>query len=104
MIDKERPGRGYRHLLTKKDILEFIDCKANEEKKAYALGKAGWDMSLNGEAWASIQFQNANNSVRATDEFMQAVVDDLDWDLHAIATGASDADPPHHRGRRRLER
>ena len=69
------------------DILEFIDCKANEEKKAYALGKAGWDMSLNGEAWASIQFQNANNSVRATDEFMQAVVDDLDWDLHAVSSG-----------------
>ena len=60
------------------DVLEFIDCKANEEKKAYALGEAGWDMSLNGDAWASIQFQNANNSVRATDDFMQAVVDDLD--------------------------
>ena len=69
------------------DIMEFINCKAGEEKKAYALGKAGWDMSLNGDAWTSIQFQNANNSVRATDEFMQAVVDDLDWDLHAIATG-----------------
>jgi len=69
------------------DILEFIECKANEEKKAYALGQAGWDMSLNGDAWASIQFQNANNSVRATDAFMQAVVDDLDWDLRAIVSG-----------------
>ncbi len=72
------------------DILEFIDCKANEEKKAYALGEAGWDMSLNGEAWASIQFQNANHSVRATDEFMQAVVDDLDWELRPIVAGETE--------------
>ncbi|MCH7699194.1 MAG: vitamin B12-dependent ribonucleotide reductase [Chloroflexi bacterium] len=72
------------------DILEFIDCKANEEKKAYALGEAGWDMSLNGEAWASIQFQNANNSVRATDEFMQAAVDDLDWELRPIVAGETE--------------
>ena len=69
------------------DVLEFVECKAREERKAYDLGTAGWDMSLNGEAWASIQFQNANNSVRATDEFMQAVVDDLDWNLRAIQGG-----------------
>ncbi len=57
------------------DIEEFIDCKVNEERKAYALGAAGWDMSLNGDAWASVQFQNANNSVRVTDAFMEAVAE-----------------------------
>jgi ribonucleoside-diphosphate reductase alpha chain len=69
------------------DVLEFIECKAREERKAYDLGNSGWDLSLNGEAWASIQFQNANNSVRATDEFMRAVVDGRDWQLRAVTTG-----------------
>jgi len=69
------------------DIVEFIECKANEERKAYALGDAGWDMSLNGEAWTSIQFQNANNSVRATDEFMRAALEDCEWPLRAVTTG-----------------
>ena len=53
------------------DIEEFVECKAKEEKKAYALGEAGYDMSLDGDAWISIQYQNANNSVRVTDDFMQ---------------------------------
>ncbi len=69
------------------DIEEFIDCKVKEERKAYALGAAGYDMSLNGEAWASIQFQNANNSVRVTDEFMRAALDGRDWELKAVTTG-----------------
>jgi ribonucleoside-diphosphate reductase alpha chain len=69
------------------DIEEFIDCKVNEERKAYALGAAGWDMSLNGDAWSSIQFQNANNSVRVTDEFMHAAVEGLDWALRSIRDG-----------------
>ncbi len=69
------------------DIEEFIDSKANEERKAYALGAAGWDMSLNGDAWSSIQFQNANNSVRVTEEFMRAATEGRDWTLRAIVDG-----------------
>ena len=69
------------------DILEFIRCKANEERKAYALGDAGWDLSLTGEAWSSIQFQNANNTVRAADAFLEAVEADATWELRSVATG-----------------
>jgi ribonucleoside-diphosphate reductase alpha chain len=61
------------------DIEAFIWCKAKEEKKAHTLIDAGYDSSLDGEAYSSIFFQNANNSVRATDEFMEAVVNDGDW-------------------------
>ncbi len=66
------------------DVMDFINCKAREEKKAYDLGAAGWDMSLNGEAWASVQFQNANNSVRATDEFMKAAIAGTSYPLRAV--------------------
>src|SRR6266850_525132 len=65
------------------DVREFVWCKAKEEKKAWALGEMGYDMSLNGEAWQSIQFQNANNSVRVTEDFMQKALAGALWDLTA---------------------
>ena len=70
------------------DIEEFIWCKSREEKKARALRDAGFDMDLDGSDSFSIQYQNANNSVRVTDEFMDAVVDDADWALKAVIDGS----------------
>jgi ribonucleoside-diphosphate reductase alpha chain len=75
------------------DIREFINCKAMEEDKAQALRDAGFDMSIDGDGFLSIQYQNANNSVRVTDEFMQAVQEDGDWRLTARATGAPVGEP-----------
>src|SRR6201987_3601128 len=69
------------------DVEDFIWCKAIEERKARVLRDAGFDMDLDGLDFHSIQYQNANNSVRVTDHFMQAVVDDLEWDLKAVKTG-----------------
>ena len=66
------------------EIEEFIWCKSKEEKKAWALGEAGYDMSLNSDVWQSIQFQNANNSVRVPDKFMEAVEEDKEWETKYI--------------------
>ena len=69
------------------DIRDFIWCKALEEDKAAALRDAGFDMSIDGDGFQSIQYQNANNSVRLTDDFMHAVENDLQWDLLSRTTG-----------------
>ena len=70
------------------DIEEFIKCKVEEEKKAWALIEAGYDSSLDGPAYGSVFFQNANNSVRVTDDFMQAVLEDREWKTHFVKDGA----------------
>ncbi len=69
------------------DIVEFIECKAKEEKKAWALIEAGYDGSVDGEAYSSIFFQNANNSVRVTDEFMTLVEQNGTWATRERLTG-----------------
>ena len=69
------------------DIEEFVKCKVEEEKKAWALIEAGYDASLDGPAYGSVFFQNANNSVRVSDEFMQAVQDDREWHTKYVTSG-----------------
>jgi ribonucleoside-diphosphate reductase alpha chain len=75
------------------DILDFIWCKAKEEDKAAALRDAGFDMSIDGDGFYSIQYQNANNSVRVSEEFMRAVENDEDWHLTARVTGERVGEP-----------
>src|ERR671921_1499157 len=75
------------------DIREFIWCKAREEEKAEALARAGFDMSIDGDGFQSIQYQNANNSVRVTDAFMHAVENDEDWRTTARTTGEPIGEP-----------
>ncbi|HYL50684.1 MAG TPA: vitamin B12-dependent ribonucleotide reductase [Acidimicrobiia bacterium] len=69
------------------DIEDFVWCKAIEERKARALAEAGFDMDLDGRDSHSVQYQNENNSVRVTEEFMQAVTEDRDWTLRAVTDG-----------------
>ncbi len=69
------------------DVEEFIWCKAKEERKARVLEQAGYDMSLDSSDWASIQYQNANNSVRVTDAFMEAAAAEAEWNLIARTDG-----------------
>jgi len=69
------------------DIEEFIKCKVEEEKKAWALIEAGYDSSLDGPAYGSVFFQNANNSVRVSDEFMQAAQEDREWKTRYVTSG-----------------
>jgi ribonucleoside-diphosphate reductase alpha chain len=66
------------------DIVEFINCKVEEERKAWALIDAGYDGSFTGPAYSSVFFQNSNNSVRVTDDFMRAVLDDSTWETRAV--------------------
>ncbi len=70
------------------DIEEFVWCKAKEENKARVLRDAGFEMDLDGSDSFSIQYQNANNSVRVSDEFMHAVIDDTEWNLYAVKDGS----------------
>ena len=69
------------------DIIDFIESKAREEKKAWALIEQGYDPSFTGEAYGSVFFQNANHSVRVTDEFMKAVERDAEWQTHEVSDG-----------------
>jgi len=82
------------------DIKEFIECKTIEEKKAWALIDKGYDGSIDGDAYASVMYQNANLSVRVTDEFMQAALDDDEWQTYAVTTGEPTV---KHRARELLE-
>jgi ribonucleoside-diphosphate reductase alpha chain len=69
------------------DILDFIECKTNEEAKAQALIRSGYEANFNGEAYSSVMFQNANLSVRASDSFLRAVEADDDWTTRSVTTG-----------------
>ncbi len=84
------------------DILEFIECKAKEERKAWALIEQGYDANFNGDAYGSIMYQNENLTVRASDAFMQAAVEDKDWTTHWV-TDSKKAGPTY-KGRELLRK
>jgi len=69
------------------DIMDFIQCKTKEERKAHALIRQGYDANFNGDAYSSVAFQNANLTVRATDGFLRAVENDESWTTRAVTTG-----------------
>jgi ribonucleoside-diphosphate reductase alpha chain len=69
------------------DVVDFINCKVEEERKAWTLIEAGYDGSFLGTAYNSVFFQNGNNSVRVTDEFMRAVIEDKEWQTRAVTSG-----------------
>jgi ribonucleoside-diphosphate reductase alpha chain len=69
------------------DVMDFIESKAKEEQKAWALIEQGYNASYTGEAYGSVFFQNANHSVRVTDEFMRAVERDAEWQTHEVSDG-----------------
>jgi len=79
------------------DVLEFITCKVDEEKKAWALIDAGYDGSFTGPAYSSVFFQNSNNSVRATDDFMRAALDNGIWQTRAVRDRSKVLDTYHAR-------
>ena len=84
------------------DILEFIECKAKEEKKAWALIEQGYDANFNGDAYGSIMYQNENLTVRASDALMRAAVEDKDWTTHWVTNAAKPG--PTYKGRELLRK
>jgi ribonucleoside-diphosphate reductase alpha chain len=85
------------------DVMDFIECKWKEEQKAHALIREGYESNFNGEAYSSVMFQNANLSVRLTDEFMQAVGDDQVWSTRWISDKCKE-EPPKYQAREILNR
>jgi len=85
------------------DVMEFIECKWKEEQKAHALIREGYESNFNGEAYSSVMFQNANLSVRVTDEFMSAVAENKSWKTRWVSE-KSDTEPPTYQARDVLNR
>jgi ribonucleoside-diphosphate reductase alpha chain len=85
------------------DIMEFIECKWKEEQKAHALIREGYESNFNGEAYSSVMFQNANLSVRMTDDFMEAVKADGNWKTRWISDKCRE-EPPTYKARDILNR